>query len=119
MPYVCEDLEKYRGRTVGSGQCVALVQKAAGVPHTSTWTAGERVKGAGIIRAGTAIATFFDGVYPNKSSGNHAALYISHDGNGIRVLDQWTSHAASERTIRYKPGDEDPSNDGDRYFVID
>ena len=119
MAYICHNPEQYQGKVVGSGQCVALVQKAAGVGHTATWSPGARVKSASYISPGTAIATFIGGVYPNQAHGNHAAIYISHDEQGIKVWDQWRGHAVSQRTIRYKAGDNDPSNDGDFYYVIE
>lgn len=121
MARIAHNPEQYQGRVVGSGQCVALVQHAAGVGHTSTWSPGTRVKGAGLgaISSGTAIATFIGGIYPNQAHGNHAAIYISHDDHGIRVWDQWRGHPVSQRTIRYKSGDNDPSNDGDFYYVIE
>ena len=119
MAYVCSDPEKYRGKAVGSGQCVAFVQTAAGVGHTSGWSPGQQVKGNVYITPGTAIATFINGIYPNQSRGNHAAIYISHDDHGIKVWDQWKGRVVDTRTIRYKEGDEDPSNDGDFYHVIE
>lgn len=119
VAYVCPNPEAYVGKVVGTGQCVAFLQKTTNVGHTSGWTPGERIKGAQYIAPGTAIATFINGVYPNRSSGNHAAIYISHDEHGIQVYDQWSGHAVSKRTIRYKAGDNDPSNDGDFYYVIE
>jgi hypothetical protein len=118
VAYVCHNPEQYEGKVVGSGQCVALVQKAAGAGHTSTWSPGTRIKGAGYITPGTVIATFIGGIYPNQAHGNHAAIYISHDEHGIRVWDQWRGHPVSQRTIRYKTGDNDPSNDADFYYVV-
>jgi hypothetical protein len=119
MPYVCSNPEKYQGKVVDNGQCVRFVQVAAGVRHTSTWSPGARVKDAAYISPGTAIATFINGVYPNANHGNHAAIYISHDDFGIRVWDQWKGKPVSQRTIGYKEGDNDPSNDGDFFYVIE
>lgn len=120
MGYVAVRPEKYIGKHVGSGQCVALVQAAApSVGPTVGWRQGERVKGAGHISPGTIIATFIDGVYPNNAHGNHAAIYLSHTDDGIRVIDQWKGQAAHERTIRFKRGDNDPSNDGDFFYVVE
>jgi hypothetical protein len=119
MPYVCSDPEKYRGKSIGSGECVDLVRVATGAPHTSSWRAGAHVKEAAAIQSGTAIATFFKGKYPSNSTGNHAAIYLGHGPGGIEVLDQWDGHAAGVRTIAYKKGSNDPSNDGDFYYVIE
>lgn len=119
MAYVCTNPEKYDGKVVDNGQCVRFVQVAANVPHTSSWTQGEHVKESSYISPGTALATFINGVYPNNDHGNHAAIYISHDATGIKVWDQWKGKAVSTRTIRYKEGDGDPSNDGDFFYVIE
>ena len=119
MAYVATMPERFIGKSAGSGECVALVQAAAGAGHTSGWRAGAQVKDAGHIARGTAIATFFNGIYPNNAHGNHAAIYLSHSADGIRVIDQWNKHKASERLIRYKAGDHDPSNDGDFFYVIE
>jgi hypothetical protein len=79
------------------------------------------VKGDLTIQKGTAIATFdATGKYPNKSTGNHAAIYISQDVVGILVYDQWVAQGAvKERRIRFKNGVGSPSNDGDAFSVID
>lgn len=121
MPYIARDLEHYVGKKVGTGQCVALVQAAAGAPSTGTWRQGVKVKnaGPGLISKGTVIATMPDGHYPNHSTGNHAAIYISHDSQGIYVLDQWLGHAASYRTLHYHGGVGSPSNDGDAFYVVE
>jgi hypothetical protein len=121
MPYIAAHPDHYIGKKVGTGQCVALVQAAAGAPSTGSWTAGIKVKtsGIGIISKGTVIATMVDGHYPNHSSGNHAALYLSHDAQGIRVIDQWSGQVAHERTIGYHGGSGSPSNDGDAYSVVE
>ena len=120
MAYICSDPEKYRGQpVVGGGQCVELVVKACGAPPSSSWSQGAKVKSSAPLLRGTAIATFFNGKYPNKATGNHAAIYLSHGPQGIEVLDQWKSHDPAERTIHYLPGDDDPANDGDFYYVVE
>lgn len=80
-------------------QCAALVQLAKPIagssnpPRTSEWRKGFHIKVAqpGQIKEGTAIATFTEaGTYPTKSEGNrHAAIYLSHNQDGIWVIDQW------------------------------
>jgi hypothetical protein len=119
MSYKAAHPELYEGKAVGTGQCVAYVQAAAGAPSTATWMAGEKVRTATHVDAGTVIATMVDGHYPNHSSGNHAAIYISHDEHGIRVWDQWSGHAVSQRVIRYHGGTGSASNDGDAYYVVE
>jgi hypothetical protein len=78
-------------------------------------------KAADIAR-GTAIATFDDkGKYPSDALGQHAAIYLSHDTNGITVLDQWNSQGeVKERTIRFnRPAGTRRSNDANTFYVID
>ena len=50
-----------------------------------------KVKGNVAIAEGTAIVTFVGGKYPNKSSGNNAAYYVSQDATGINIMDQWSN----------------------------
>src|SRR5262245_24931625 len=121
MPYIAAHADHYLGKKVGTGQCVAYVQAAAHAPSTGTWTAGILVKtsGIGVISKGTVIATMVDGHYPNHSHGNHAAIYLSHDSHGIRVLDQWSGQPVHERTIGYHGGSGSPSNDGDAFYVVE
>jgi len=102
---------KYAGRSHGeSEQCVALVKKAANVGHTSTWRPGEPPNENTPV--GTPIATFgADGQYKNIPGQSHAAIFLGMEKNGgIRVLDQWRGHAASERVIRPGRGAEAAQN---------
>lgn len=121
MSYIARDLEhRPMSSAVGSGQCVALVQHWAGAPSTATWRAGLKVKGNGsIITRGTVIATMVDGYYPNHAHGNHAALFLSEDPNGIRVIDQWLGQAPHERVIHFRGGQGSASNDGDKFYVVE
>lgn len=123
--YLAPDLKPWERRStlVGNGQCAVLVQQASGAPLTSLWRKGPKVKGNTAVPVGTAIATFDDqGLYPNHRTGNHAALFVSVNDHGIVVLDQWATkthpQAPSQRTIRYRNGSGDPSNDGDQFWVI-
>ena len=106
-------------------QCVALVQQTTTLPRTAEWKAGIKVKDAkaGDILRGTAIATFTaEGKYPSGDTpGRHAALYLSHDATGIKVIDQWVGKATpAERTIRYKgEATSGWQNNGDYYYVIE
>ncbi|MDJ0839335.1 MAG: BPSL0067 family protein [Acidobacteriota bacterium] len=118
MPYRCHNPGSYKGKVVGNGQCVILVQKACGVPHTSRWKEGVKVRG-GNVEKGTAIATFENGVYPNRSSGNHAAIFIEETPNGILVWDQWVGRKVGQRLIQFKGGVGSASNDGDAFSVIE
>jgi len=104
------------------------VQEYAKAPQAALWKQGELVKTCKNLAKGTAIATFVNGVYPNKGTGNHAALFISQDNAGITVMDQWKGDPnkpkISSRVIRFKGVKngkliEPLSNNGDSYYVID
>lgn len=119
MAYMAIDPEKYRGLSVGSGQCVAFVQKCAGTPLTHYWKEGEKVRGADIPR-GTAIATFQNGRYQNDTHGNsHAAIYLNQDDKGIYVLDQFNGQPVEQRQLLFKGGKGKPNSDGDAFSVIE
>lgn len=104
----------------GNHECVALVQKAAGVPNTATWIQGKKVLdcAAGEIAKGTVISTFDEnGKYPLTE--RHAAIYESHDGTGIKVIDQWNKQAmAKRRLIRLKNGPARDINDAKWYYIV-
>lgn len=119
MSYIGSNPQDYASKVIGSGQCVAFVQACAGTPASSLWKAGVKVRG-GNIAIGTAIATFnTEGVYENKSTGNHAAIYVSQDAKGITVWDQWKGQSVHKRVIRFTGGMGSPSNDGDAFSVIE
>ena len=119
MTYICEKPEFYEGQVVGTGQCVVFVQAASGAPRASEWAEGDKVKSNLDISKGTAIATFKDGKYANKATGNHAAIYLEQDASGIYVYDQWAGHPVTKRLIRFRGGKGSPSNDGDAFSIID
>jgi hypothetical protein len=123
MPYICSNPDAWNNKPlVGTGQCVELVKEAAKAPATSFWKEGVKVKGDATIARGTSIATFVNGVYESKKTGNHAALYLEQDANGIWVYDQWATkpeQRVTKRLIRFKAGQGSASNDGDRYSVIE
>lgn len=133
MTYIAATPRAYIGQSVGSGQCVALTQKAANMPRTAAWRRDVVVKGNTSISPGTIIATFdTDGRYGNHTDGrSHAAIYLGQDANGIQVLDQWmghstdmrgekiiTPHPVSQRTIRFTPQPR-PENVGGNYYVVE
>lgn len=130
MPYIYADVDKLdRKPLVGSHHCVALVQEYAKAPQAELWKQGTLVRTTKDISKGTAIATFVNGKYPNKKTGNHAALFISQDNAGIKVMDQWKGDpnkpTVSVRTIRFKGAKkggglvEPLSNNGDAYYIIE
>ncbi len=110
-------------------QCAALVQQAKlksgslnHVPSTRSWKQGVKVqdvKASGAIEKGTVIATFDDkGKYP--SSDRHTAIYLSHDTDGITVIDQWASKPyASQRVLKFKNGKKRNVNDGSYFWVVE
>lgn len=110
--------QQYAGQSVGSGQCVALVQATSDVGLTRTWTQGASVLGNTDLAVGTPIATFdASGKYANATDGSsHAAIYLGQDANGIRVMDQWLGHAASERVISTSGASQ--ANNANAFHVI-
>lgn len=112
--------DQYLGQSVGSGQCVALVQAAdSDVGLTRTWTQGAAVMGNSSLQPGTAIATFNgSGHYANATDGSsHAAIYLGQNAQGIQVMDQWAGHAASSRTIPWS-NTSGSANTGSAFYVI-
>lgn len=99
---VASGYSQYLGTTVGSGQCVALLQAAdPSVGLTETWAKGDAVQGNTSLQPGTAIATFGpNGNYTNSLDGSsHAAIYLGQNAEGIQVQDQWVGQVAHVRTI--------------------
>ncbi|MFA5121805.1 BPSL0067 family protein [Zavarzinia sp.] len=99
------------------GQCVSFVTTVCStIPvGTGAWKQGALVKGNAEIKAGTAIATFKDGVYRG-----HAAIYDSQDVTGITVYDQWVTapaNAIHKRVLRF--GAHGNSNNGDNFYVVE
>ncbi len=115
------DFSSYLGRSVGTGQCVALVRAAQpGLGPSSTWNAGAPIQGNTALSAGTPIATF-DAAdrYANALDGSsHAALYLSQDAKGITVLDQWAGSAAAIRTIPWTNKTGLPANTASAFRVV-
>ncbi len=107
----------------GNTECVELVKQAAGAPQTALWKKGIHVmsSGFGAIPRGTAIATFDEsGKYSIDGLGKHAAIYLGHTIDGIRVLDQWNKQEeVKERTIYFHKPDYPRINSAKQYFVIE
>jgi hypothetical protein len=122
-PYIAARPEAFEGRVIGEGYCVDFVKVAAGVPRTALWQQGAEVRGNPHIAPGTAIATFeSDGSYTSET-GNHAAIYLSQDEDGIWVYDQWQGQPVHKRLISFEGGAGakrgSKSNDGRRFAVIE
>lgn len=128
MPYIYSQVDDLEGTAkVGSKQCVVLVQHYAGAPQAHAWTEGDAVVGNLSIARGTAVATFVNGRYPNKRSGNHAGLFVSQDQGGIWIMDQWSSDTSkplvSKRYLRRNGVNKegtyvDPSNNADAFSIV-
>ena len=120
MSFIASNPGSFNGQVIGSGQCVAFVQAAAGAPNTAKWKQGARVRANSSLPAGTAIATFDAyGRYANKTDGSsHAAIYVKQDGNALHVWDQWSGQAVHVRPIQFRGGGK-AVNDGDQYCVIE
>jgi hypothetical protein len=125
MPYIHHDLDFYVGKFWGeSHQCVALVKFVCGAPQTADWKRGAPVRA--LIPApqvGTAIATFNkEGEYDNKTDGSsHAAIFLSRDGEGIWVLDQWVGQPTHKRLIGFHIDmvNVHPANNANCFYVIE
>ncbi|MBF0355664.1 MAG: BPSL0067 family protein [Alphaproteobacteria bacterium] len=113
-----------RDRAKGNDQqCTALVKHVTGLGPTSTWKEGDKI-GEGNkpdIQPGTAIATFKNGQYESKSTGNHAAIFLGYGEekgkSGMYVLDQWSGQPAHKRFILFDTN-RDPQNNAGAYSVI-
>jgi len=134
MPYVYKDVDKLQFHAlVGEGDCVELIKALApgliGKP-TSAWRPGARVVDvARTLQRGTAIATFENGHFPHRKTGQHAAFFIATAGAGIYVMDQWKGDQEHKPTVsmrhigrkgRNKDGSfVDPSNNAEAFSVIE
>jgi hypothetical protein len=112
-------------KQAGQQECVVLVQKMLpGINQTKTWRPGASIRAAGDppLQPGTAIATFRDGKYTNKS-GYHAAIFLGYGKDkwgrdGIVVYDQWRGQPAQRRVIAFNPGAASASNNAGAFSVI-
>ena len=115
-PFICPDAGRYAGQVVGDGHCVSLIKLCSGAPHTNAWKPGPRVM-PNRLRPGTIIATFENGRYPSYT-GYHAAIYISHDEDGIWVWDQWIGKPVHRRLIRTRHDGAPASNTAQEYRIV-
>ncbi|WP_439579455.1 BPSL0067 family protein [Elioraea sp.] len=125
--YKVENLSKWKKRAthVGNGQCPILPQLASGAPKVKFWRKGPIVKGNAAVPEGAVIAAGWnaDGKYPNRSHGNHAAIYLRQTAKGLVVLDQWLGKDIAkhgfERTLAFgKRKGDDIVNGGDYFHVV-
>lgn len=123
MPYIYRKVSGLEQQPkVGTHECVALVREYTNAPPSSTWRQGAAVLDNMNIEKGTAIATFIDGKYPNKKTGNHAALFLRFDPYGFWVMDQWRSDIGkpkiSSRLIKVKPRGK-ASDNAAAYYIVE
>ncbi len=115
------DLGSYIGRSVGTGQCVALVKAAnPSLGPASGWVPGASVLGNTTLAPGTPIATFdSSNRYANATDGSsHAAIYLGQDQHGMLVMDQWAGSSAAVRTIPWSNPGSTPANTGSAFRVV-
>lgn len=117
--YICQSPNSYRNKIVGDGSCVSLIKQCSLAPDTRYWSAGEKVLSLppGAIPENSIIATFKNGTYPSVA-GYHAAIYISHDENGIWVWDQWVGKPVHKRLIRLRSDKAKASNTAQAYRLV-
>lgn len=113
---VCQSIARYENQVIGDGQCVSLIKRCSGAPHTSTWRPGSPVLNSE-LPPGTVIATFKNSRYPNQT-GHHAAVYIKQDQQGIWVWDQWLGKPVHKRLIRIRDDGANPGNTAQAYKVV-
>lgn len=135
MAHVYPEARALEGKAkLGDGNCVALVQALTKVGHTSTWRPGERVMDAVTLAPGTVIATFENGRYPNRQTGNHAALYLYSGPRSqktgkpqyIVVIDQWKRKPHISARSIYPRGAQlrsagnsiDDSDNAEHFYVV-
>lgn len=115
------------GADAGSTECVALVKHA--VPELQgvrarDWKEGEKIKGPDNppLKPGTALATFDNGRYQNKSTGNHAVVFKEYGTDGERqgmwVLDQSDGNVADRRFIPFDNQGGRRTSQAEKYSVI-
>lgn len=122
-------------RPIGNGDCVPLVQHYTKVGNTKTWRQGLRVIDSVHLSPGTVIATFENGVYPSRESGNHACFFLSYGdidpSTGrplfINVMDQFkhrkpfvikTREIHSRGKSKSEGGIYSDSDNADTYYVV-
>jgi hypothetical protein len=90
-PFVASDANLENMRRRGDGDCAQMPQvdlEKQGIGLAENWLQGASVYRNYAKRRGTAIATFVNGRYPNKKTGNHVAYFLHHVEGGFRVLEQ-------------------------------
>ncbi|MES2885685.1 MAG: BPSL0067 family protein [Pseudomonadota bacterium] len=108
----------------GRSECVQLLKSLMDAPRTLLWREGRKLKASWEeVKPGTAIATFKQGRYPQKSrsrGSKHAAIFLRASDAGIYVFDQFAGQReAAERFIPWHhPRDRQPSNNASAYSTV-
>lgn len=129
MPHVYRAARQLESKAkIGDKECVDLVKNFTHLGWTGSWREGAKVVGNKTIEEGTAIATFVDGKWPGKRSGNHSGFYLGQVSNGIYLIDQWpndkTKPKIGKRFI-YRLGKDkngkyiDPPQNADAFSIIE
>jgi len=121
MPFAAKNPAQYLGQVVANGHCVRFCQVACPeLPHTSKWRRGVKARSAN-LEPGTIIATFGpNGYYENVTTGrSHVAVFIAEAADSLHVYEQTKGHAVNVRSIRFRDGQGDAVNDGDRFYVVE
>ena len=129
MPHVYREARLLQNQAkVGDKECVALVKHYTNAGPARFWRAGEKVVGNSNIAPGTAIGTFVDGRWPQRSTGNHSGFYLSQVSNGVYIMDQWpddTKKPKISMRFLYRLGKDrngnyvNPSQNADAFSIIE
>ena len=114
MPYMAPSLDTVRGKKLGDGSAVALLEAAARTPPPMVWRPGEAVLHAATLTPGTAVATFHDGHFTG-SPDSHAGLFVGHINQGFIILDQGDGYVCSDSPVIHNGMPDDASH----YYVIE
>jgi hypothetical protein len=109
-------------KKTGRAECVAFLTAALDAPNVDKWKPGRPITRGADIPVGTAIATFVEGKYPGEKRGQHAAIYLGQNDQGIQVMDQWADDPkklhVSERTIYWQSTSRSRSNQPTAFSTI-
>jgi hypothetical protein len=133
-PFIYPSVLQLDGKKkVMDGECAKLIQwymERIGKPVGTTdyWIDGGPVTYRGrapAVKLGTAIATFNKfGRYDGNPHGNHVAFYLSHNSDGLLVMEQYASAPSiQQRRLPFLGKNRDgtyinPSNNGSAFSVL-
>ncbi len=94
-PQLPSDFEQYKGRVIGNGECVTLVQQIGGLPNTHQWLPGNKPNAD--TPMGQPIASFQNGKYQG-----HAGFFdgMLPDGSGFQMVDQYNNPKSTPVGVR-------------------